>query len=77
MADPWTLAELNTQLSGWKDALLAVSTGQSYSWAGRTLTRVDAGEIRDTIAYLSRQIQMKTAADAGGRGDGLRIAVVP
>lgn len=59
-----------TELRGdWYQALRAVSTGQSYVIAGRTLTRVDAEEIRRQLAYFDGQLEAVQA----GRGPGARV----
>jgi len=49
----FTNAEL---LTLYRSALAAVATGQSYSIGGRTLSRADLGQIRDTIDWLQSQI---------------------
>ena len=61
-----SLADAQTALSAWVAADLAVATGQSYSIGNRTLTRADAGEITDKIAYWSRveaQLQRSAAGE--------------
>ena len=45
------LAEAKLQLSDWLAASRAVAKGQSYSVAGRALTRADAKEIREAITF--------------------------
>ena len=51
-----TLAEAETQLAAWEAALAALTKGQSYSIAGRALTRVDIAECRNTIDWLEAKI---------------------
>ena len=51
---PVTLAQAQTALSNWLAADVAVSSGQEYSLAGRSFTRVDAEQIRENINYWSR-----------------------
>lgn len=46
-----TLAQAEAQLATWLAASTAVASGQSYSINGRSLSRVDAGEIREQIDY--------------------------
>lgn len=51
-----TLAEAQAMLELWINAEKAVSTGQSYSIGGRSLTRVDMKEIREAQQYWEGQI---------------------
>lgn len=44
-----TLAQAEALLDAWLAASLAVASGQSYSIGSRSLTRADAGEIREQI----------------------------
>ena len=46
-----SLSDATTALAAWVAADLATATGQSYSIGNRTLTRVDAEEIRNNINY--------------------------
>lgn len=62
-----TLAQAETQLAAWLAAPSAVATGQSYSIAGRSLSRVDAGEIRDQITYWDGKVRSLTASASGRR----------
>jgi hypothetical protein len=62
-----TLAQAETQLAAWLAASSAVATGQSYSIAGRSLSRVDAGEIRDQITYWDGKVRSLTASASGRR----------
>lgn len=65
---PLTLADAESHLSAWMEADLAVAKGQSYSIAGRALTRADAAEIRENIDYWNRQTTMlANGARAGAR----------
>lgn len=52
-----TLAQAESQLVVWLEASTAVASGQSYSIAGRSLTRANAGEIRETIEFWDRQVK--------------------
>lgn len=56
----FTAAEIEEEIAGWKAALSAVRTGQSYSIGGRTLTRVDVAEIMRTLRELDAERQMLT-----------------
>lgn len=62
-----TLAHAQTQLSTWLAADQAVATKQSYSIAGRSLTLVDAREIRNNIDYWQNWVE-RLSASATGRG---------
>ncbi len=46
-----TLSEAEAQLALWIAASSAVASGQSYSIKDRSLSRVDAQEIRNQIDY--------------------------
>ena len=46
-----TLAQAEAQLESWLAASTAVANNQSYSIAGRSLTRANANEIRQQIDY--------------------------
>ena len=70
-----TVAE--THLQAWIDADLAVSKGQSYSIGGRSLSRVDAGLIRERIDYWQRAVNSFIIQTAGGQGRGYAVAVDP
>jgi hypothetical protein len=63
-----TLAEIESQLSGWYVALQNLQTAASYTIGGvrngRTLTRADLPEVRATIDWLE---QKKTQAQNGGQ----------
>jgi len=56
----FTAEELDEEIAGWKAALSAVRTGQSYSIAGRTLTRVNVAEIMQTLRSLDKERQALT-----------------
>ena len=52
-----TLAQAETQLAAWLAADTAVASGQSYSIGGRSLTRANAKEIRENIAFWDARVQ--------------------
>ena len=52
-----TLAQAETQLSNWLTASEKVAGGQSYSIAGRAMTRANAEEIRKQIIFWDRQVK--------------------
>lgn len=49
----------------YRAALAAVATNQSYSMAGRTYTRANLKEIRDTIDWLERKISSTNDTTGG------------
>ncbi len=55
-----TLAQATAQLTAWLAADTAVATGQSYSIAGRALTRPNAAEIRENIQLWDGQVKKLT-----------------
>lgn len=59
-----TLAQANAQLTAWIAASTAVATGQSYTIAGRSLTRANAAEIRESISFWDEKVKSLTR---GGR----------
>ncbi|WP_212635557.1 DUF6148 family protein [Ralstonia insidiosa] len=62
-----TLQQAQEQLDAWMAANLAVASGQSYSIGGRSLTRVNAAEIRDQINFWERKVQRLTSGQGGIR----------
>jgi hypothetical protein len=60
-------ATAQAQLNLWIAASAAVAAGQSYSIAGRSLTRVNAGEIREMIDYWETKLARSM------RGGGPRV----
>lgn len=51
----FTDAELTEQITAWKAALLAVSSGQEYSMGDRRLRYSDLPEIRKTLEFLAAE----------------------
>jgi hypothetical protein len=49
-----------TALAAFRQALLALSTSQSYEIDGRTVTRADLPAIRDTITWLEKRMMDTT-----------------
>jgi hypothetical protein len=64
-----TLDEAQLLRAAWMAAELAVATGQTYSIAGRSLTRADAKYIGERLAYYDRIVSALQA----GRSDGIDI----
>ena len=48
------------------EAELKLSTGQSYTIAGRSLTRADAEKITDKIKYWDQQVNRLSSGSGGG-----------
>ena len=62
-----TLAQAEAQLALWLAASTAVAAGQSYSIKDRSLSRVDASEIREQIDYWQNWVQKLSNAASGRR----------
>ncbi|MFA6315665.1 MAG: DUF6148 family protein [Candidatus Paceibacterota bacterium] len=52
-----TKSQAEAQLAVWIAASTAVATGQSYSIAGRAITKVNAAEIREQIKFWDAQVK--------------------
>ncbi len=68
-----TLEQAQTKLDQYLAAETAALEGQSYTIAGRTLTRANLDEIRRGIDAWDRRCK-ELAATAGGRGRARVIA---
>lgn len=68
-------ATANTHLDAWIAADLATSKGQSYSIAGRSLSRANADEIREQITYWQNIVSQFEAATLGATRTNVMIAV--
>lgn len=62
-----TLAQAQVKLALWMEADERVAAGQSYTIAGRSLTRVNASEIRDSINFWEAKVRQIESASAGRR----------
>lgn len=51
----FTESELTTQIAAWKQALLALSSGQEYTIGSRRLRRSDLPEVRNTLQFLQAE----------------------
>jgi len=51
-----TLAQAKAKLATWLDAEDRVAAGQSYTISGRSLTRADLSQIRETIDYWESKV---------------------
>lgn len=63
-----TLAQAEAKLATWMAADDAVAQGQSYSIAGRSLTRADAGIIDTKIKFWDEKVQKLTRGGISVRG---------
>lgn len=64
-----TLQQAEAKLATWLAAEDAIANrGQSYSIAGRSLSRADLGEIRESIDYWDKKVTALSAGTAGRRG---------
>ncbi len=52
----WTLEQARQHLRAWLDADLAIATGKEYSIGSRRLSRADANEVAERIAFWSREV---------------------
>lgn len=55
-----TLAQAQAKLTEWMAADTAVSLGQAYDMAGRSLTRADARTIRENIQFWDEKVRTLT-----------------
>jgi len=62
-----TLAQAQAQLSAYLAAEAAVLDNQSYSIAGRSLTRANFADIQRGIEMWNQRVQSLTRAASGGR----------
>jgi len=62
-----TLAQAQAKLEAWLDAEEKIAAGQSYSIAGRSLTRADLKVVGERITYWNNKVQQLT------RGTGIRV----
>lgn len=51
----FTDQELSEQTSAWKQALLALASGQEYTIGSRKLRRSDLPEVRKTLEFLEAE----------------------
>ncbi|SFP10742.1 DUF6148 family protein [Salibacterium halotolerans] len=68
----FTKERAEKHLNAWLDAELAVTTGQSYSTANRSLTRANLPEIRKQITFWRMEL-----AKAEGKGKRKVTRVIP
>ncbi len=57
-----TLAQAQAQLDLWLAASTTVASGQSYSIAGRSLSRVNASEINTQLIFWDTKVKKLTLA---------------
>jgi hypothetical protein len=69
-----TLETAQQHLDAWLEAELSVTTGQSYTLKGRTLTRANLTEIRNAIDYWNKKVlALDNAKKTGGRNRVRRV----
>lgn len=73
----YTLAEAQQHHEAWKKAELVLATGQSYSIAGRSLTRANLADVMNQIRYWQKQIDEIQAETMGRRRPGNQRRYVP
>jgi hypothetical protein len=62
-----SVAQAQAHLDAWIAADLAVAASQSYTIGTRSLTRANAREIREQVAYWRRQVDQLTSGRSGVR----------
>lgn len=65
-----TLTQAQSKLTLWMNADDAVTKGQSISVAGRSMTKADAGMIRENIEYWDKKVRQLSRG-----GKRVRLAV--
>lgn len=60
-----TLTQAQAQLDAWLAASLAVASSQSYSIAGRSLTRANASEIKSQLVYWENRVRALSNGRSG------------
>lgn len=69
-----TLNQAEEQLAAWLAASSAVANNQSYTIAGRSMTRANASEIRENIDYWDGKVKKLSGAASGNRGPRYGVA---
>lgn len=77
MAARYTIDQAREMRDSWLAAEKAVTTGQSYSIAGRSLTRASMSEIRQQLAYWNKQLDAAECALTGRPGKRRQRRIVP
>lgn len=65
-----TLSQAQAQLDGWLNASIAISSGQSHSFNGRTLTLANLADVNAQITFWERRVNQLTAVADGVRNVG-------
>ena len=60
-----TLAQAESKLTTWLAAIDAIATGQSYSFAGRSLSRANLSDAQAQVEYWDRMVK-KLSKSGGG-----------
>jgi len=67
-------ATAQAHLDAWEAADLAIASGKEYSIGNRSLTRVDAEEVRNQLTYWRREVKTAAASAAGQKNPGIVVA---
>lgn len=60
-----TLEQAQAQLDTWMNASLKISSGQSHSFNGRSLTQANLSDVNKQIMYWERRVKALQASAAG------------
>ena len=60
-----TLEQASAALTVWLNAATAVSTGQSYTIGGRSLTRADSNSIMSWVNFWDNKVKELSNSDTG------------
>lgn len=70
----WTLKEAKQHLAAWLEADAALATSQSYRIGTRNITRANAAEVKERIAFWRKEV---ARLESGRRGGARVMRVVP
>lgn len=73
LAGVFAVQELRDSLALWQQANAALAGAQSYTIAGRELTRADAAEVRNNLLLYARAVAIAEAKAAGLATGGPRF----
>jgi hypothetical protein len=60
-----TLTQAESQLTQWLACLDAISTSQTYSIAGRSMSRANLSDVHEQIEYWDRKVKRLSASGKG------------
>ncbi|MFI3255438.1 MAG: DUF6148 family protein [Eubacteriales bacterium] len=68
MTNKEKLAKAEKHLAMWEEAMEAIATSQSYSIAGKSITRANLKEVLEMIEFYEKKVsQLETAVKNKGR----------